>query len=229
VLLARRQFAPAGGSGAGVPPPPGFQVSCPTEVAPGSWSDWTAPCDTQLYSGVELPVPAGFYGCAGLDHTGQKSEVCRILPDGTPLYEYALDGIPWNERTRAPVQTYFAGLPLTHPLKVPTTWLGDTAWPAHTHRKDIVGSPAPFAWHDYTATGGGYGVDKKGFYPMQGIPYVPKPFAERLGLNDLKSFACNALKTGLTIGGPALELVGTKAAMPGASKLATTFYAKACG
>lgn len=205
---------------------------CPTQVTPptalnphGGWSEWSEPCDVQLYSGAELPEPAGFYRCHGVDAHG-TTDVCRILPDGTPLYEYALDGIPWDERGAAPVQTYFAGLPLTHPAEIPKTWIGGGAWPAHNYRPDITGTPAPYAWHDYRKTGGGYGTDKLGYYPVQGVPRAPTSFWERSGLSSLANYACAAISTGLSIGGPALEITGGAGA--GANKLATTFYKKVC-
>ena len=229
-VLVRRRGAVAGGGagGAGVPPPEGFIVTCPTEISPGNWSDWTQACDTQLYSGVELPVPAGFLTCTGIDPSGKTTTDCRILPDGTPLYEYAADGIPWDERGHVPVQTYFAGQALDKPSTAFPVWNTPGAWPARDHRDDITGSPAPFAWHDFSQGGGGQ-PSGPGYYPIQGVPYVPRPWLERSGLNDLKNFACSALKTGLTIGGPALEIVGKANPMPGASKLATSFYEKACG
>jgi len=155
---------PTGGpSVVGNVPPKGYSVSCPTELTPGNWAEWATPCDVQTYSGPPPPEPWGGQGCPGLDADGKQSNICRILPDGTPLYEYAIDGIPYSERQPGVVQTYFAGVPLDFPPLLDTGavgWVsgttGNPIWQKGVAATDISKSPAPFAWHKPTKNSAGF-------------------------------------------------------------------------
>ena len=77
------------------------------------------------------------------------------------------------------------------------------------------------------------------YRPVQGIPYVPKPF--KLGdlvsfVNDVKKWSCNALSSGLTVSSGILksDVAGgvpssVKEPAEGAQAVATGFYNKVCG
>ena len=292
VFTVTRVLAPKPAGSGGTPglvvgtqaPPEGYEVVCPTEISPGNYGEWATPCDVQAYSGPLPPQPWGG-SCSGVDAGGQNSTICRILPDGTPLYEYAIDGIAYADRSPGVYQTYFAGVPLDFPPKTETGmpgWSsvggGKPVWQKGVAATDISQSPAPYAWHKKSdlssgflnpATGTGYSeveVDceweydsnpygsgsschggkksvppKIGPYyrPVQGIPYVPKPF--KLGdlvsfVNDVKKWSCNALSSGLTVSSGILksDVAGgvpssVKETAEGAQAVATGFYNKVCG
>lgn len=213
-VVAARQAAPGGGAATNVPPA-GFEVSCPSEISPGNYGEWATPCDVQTYSGPEPPEPWGGQGCAGAGADGKPSQICRILPDGTPLYEYAIDGIPYAEREPGVYQTYFAGVPLDFPPRLKNGMVGwaqgtsgDPVWQKGVAATDISNSPAPFVWHEPSTSPAGFlNPDSGHVYPMQlvdgkwrqsksvgpyyrpqhGFPYVPKPFKLGDTLNFINS------------------------------------------
>jgi len=226
-------------------PPEGTIVVCPSEISPGNYGEWATPCDVQTYSGPTPPEPWGGAGCSGVDADGKSTNVCRILPDGTPLYQYAVDGVSYSDRQPGVYQTFFAGVPLDVPPLLET---GGAGWTPGTSSNpimakgvaasDISSSPAPFAWHAPSTSSAGFRDPATGHaYPQQlvggkfvskelepyyrpqwGIPYRPKPW--RIGdplafINSIQKFACNALGTGLTVSSGLLSSEVASGLVPG--------------
>ena len=144
-----------------------FTVVCPTRLdhlpahapAASAYGEWTQPCDDQT---VANTPPAPFF-----EDCGPRG--CHVLPDGTPLYQYTLDGTTsasigqeFAAGTRGGVftQTYFAGVPLEYPPlnQWGGPWYGSTAGtpgqgrPSGIAALNITNSPAPYAWRKGTAT-----------------------------------------------------------------------------
>lgn len=176
VVRARQPGATGGNGGvggAGGIPAGDFTVLCPSRIpglpdhAPAStaFGDWTEPCDSQMI--VNTP-PVPFYeGC------GPRG--CHVLPDGTALYQYTLDGTTSASVKQAVdatgvgpggtvfKQTYFAGVPLDYPPLRATgapfynlaAATGGFGAPAGAAALSITNSAAPYAWRRSTATVGG--------------------------------------------------------------------------
>ena len=169
-MAIRRVAAPPGEGmtssavNTGQKPPSNVEVVCPSRL-PGlplwadpatAYGDWSQPCDVQLVSS-QPPMPfSGVWNCG----TVAEPQVCRVLPDGTPLYEYepsglttstAFDALPANAPKT--VQTWFAGVPLDWPpvqaSGMPAyTYLPqpDSAVPSGIGSTLYDASPAPYAW-----------------------------------------------------------------------------------
>jgi hypothetical protein len=143
-----------------------FTVLCPSRLpslpehapAASAYGNWMEPCDDQTV--VNAPPAPFFEGC------GPRG--CHVLPDGTPLYQYTLDGTTsasiaaeFDAGTRSNVftQTWFAGVPLEYPPLRP----GGGPWysmastkkglgaPSGIAALNISNTPAPYAWKKSTA------------------------------------------------------------------------------
>jgi len=234
----------------GEDPPTGTTVVCPSRL-PGlpeyadprtAYGEWSTPCEVQKV--VQQP-PEPYAGC--------PPDGCLVLPDSTPLYEYTADGSTQSQLDPGPVQTYFAGVPLDYPpvradggpnyslvSKGPTSWpkgIASTYWDA---------SPAPFAWESGRAPGY-LGINSQNvaqaYADMSQIPpqqvwspltQFPPPVQTDNSLwgviNDIGSYACNAIGVGLAVSGPAVKAV--TAGTPGLSKahqLGQQYFTKICG
>ena len=164
-VVVRNRAVAAAQTGGKSAPPQGVVVVCPSRL-PGvpsyapphtAYGDWSTPCDVQEVANTPpIPWAGSFDNCGSAKDPGP----CRVLPDGTPLYEYEPSGLTAKTANLAkadnapPVtQTYFAGVPLDWPPLlntgmpaysfIPTPGLNVAAGIGSTLYKS---SPAPYAW-----------------------------------------------------------------------------------